>query len=109
MDIGDAPTGKLSTDPKLYLWRAGVIIIGLVILVAQLWTASNFVGRAEYDRDRAHAIVEKEETNRTLTTINNTLIRIDEKMKGDELRDRELADLEKRMQKLEIMTYGKAP
>ena len=109
MSLESEPTGTLSTDPKVYLWRACMVILVLVGASAQLYTSSNYLGRSEYERDRNKSIEEKADNNRVLTGINNTLIRIDEKMKGDDMRDRQLADHEKRIRDLERHIYGKSP
>lgn len=109
MDLLDPPTGTLSTDPKMWAWRVGTAIGVLLVIILQLWSSSTYLNKSEYERDKARVITEKEESNRTLLTINNTLIRMDEKMKGDDTRDSEIRDHEKRIRELERMSYGKAP
>jgi hypothetical protein len=76
-------------------------VFRLALLVMMLWAQGHFVSQSTYDADKVHADMQREEMLKTLQGIDNTLTRIDEKMKNDEARDRMISDHESRIRQLE--------
>lgn len=74
----------------------------LVLLVAMLWASNNFVSKKEYSEDKRQSEERREMILVSLGKVNETLTRIDEKMKNDIRQDKALEDLDKRVRAVEI-------
>lgn len=81
--------------------RAAAWVFRLVMLVGILWASNNFVSKTSYERDLKEAEGRRELILRGIGDVNQTLVRIDEKMKNDARQDGSIADHESRIRVIE--------
>lgn len=97
---------KVATDP-IAIW-----VYRLAVIAVFFWAKSNFVSKDDYKSDQKMAADLRqsdkdksdqryETQNAVLGGINNTLTRIDEKMKNDQRQDDRMNDFEVRIRSLE--------
>jgi hypothetical protein len=82
-------------------------VFRLLLLVALLYANSTYVSKSDYARDMEKSDARREAILQTLSTVSETLTRIDEKMKNDGRQDSRLEDHEIRIRKLEQFHDGK--
>jgi len=76
-------------------------IFRLGLVAAMLWASNTFVSKAVYESDKRQQEERRELILKSLTTINETLVRIDEKMKNDARQDNHIDDIENRLRVIE--------
>lgn len=93
----DVDFGGISVSKKeLFAW-----IFRLLLVLALLYGNANFVSKAQYVEDQRMSETRRELILKSLVDVNETLTRIDEKMKNDIRQDQKIDDHEKRLRDLE--------